>query len=179
MRRRWLAGLGLVAAALCRPAAADGFDIAVSASAANAEHVRAYGVIGGWTHPAPLWQGRRWRLALRHELELAVWQVPRARDLLEVGYSPVFVLTPVHGGTGAVFYVEGAIGMALLSHTRVSPRRELSTAYQFSDMLGLGWRWGADGQAALGLRIRHVSNADIKRPNPGMNFAQLVYRRRF
>lgn len=83
---------------LCRPAAAGGLDIALTASAASAEHVRAYGVIGGWMRPGPLWQGRRWRLALRHELEMAVWQVPRARDLLDVGYSPAFELRRAHRG---------------------------------------------------------------------------------
>ena len=158
---------------------AGGLDWTLSAAGAAEANVSKLGVIAGWTQPAPLWQGAQWRLRLRHELELAAWRVPKARDLLELGYSPVLRLErPLRGGQ-ALLFVEGSIGVRLLSHTRVAPERSLSTAFQFSDMLGVGVQWGAQGRSTLGLRYQHVSNLGIKRPNPGLDFGQLYYTHRF
>lgn len=169
-------GLGLGAAAV---QADSRLDVALTAAVGQSEHVRKAGVIVGWDHGQPLWQGERWRLALRHEAELAAWRVPRARNLVELGYSPVLRLERPLAAPGASFFVEGSIGVRLLSHTRLSSERGLSTAFQFADMLGLGWQWGAGGRSTLGLRLQHISNADIKKPNPGINFVQLYYRHRF
>ena len=158
---------------------AGGLDWTLSAAGAAEANVSKLGVIAGWTQPAPLWQGAQWRLRLRHELELAAWRVPKARDLREQGYSPVLRLErPLRGGQ-ALLFVEGSIGARLLSHTRVAPERSLSTAFQFSDMLGVGVQWGAQGRSTLGLRYQHVSNLGIKRPNPGLDFGQLYYTHRF
>ena len=158
---------------------AGGLDWTLSAAGAAEANVSKLGVIAGWTQPAPLWQGAQWRLRLRHELELAAWRGPKARDLLELGYSPVLRLErPLRGGQ-ALLFVEGSIGARLLSHTRVAPERSLSTAFQFSDMLGVGVQWGAQGRSTLGLRYQHVSNLGIKRPNPGLDFGQLYYTHRF
>ena len=82
------------------------------------------------------------------------------------------------GGTIA-FFVEASIGVRLLSHTRISPTRTLSTAFQFSDQLGLGVQWGRDARSTLGVRYQHISNAGIKKPNPGMDFVLLYYTHRF
>ena len=173
----WLGVACGLAQAQAQPA--GGLDWTLSAAGAAEANVRKIGVIAGWTQPAPLWQGAQWRLRLRHELELAAWRVPKARDLLELGYSPVLRLErPLRGGQ-ALLFVEGSIGARLLSHTRVAPDRSLSTAFQFSDMLGVGVQWGAQARSTLGLRYQHVSNLGIKKPNPGMDFGQLYYTHRF
>lgn len=165
--------------ALSGPAWAAQPDLALTAAIGQDEHVRKLGLVLGFTRAEPLWQGTQWRLRLRHELELAAWRVPRARNIVELGYSPVLRLEHPQGAGGSVFFVEGSIGARLLSHTRLSPTRSLSTAFQFADMLGLGWQWGPEGRSTLGLRLQHMSNADIKKPNPGINFAQVYYRHRF
>lgn len=170
--------LGL-AAALPTAASAAETDLALTAAVGQREHVRKFGLVLGVTLAEPLWQGKQWRLRLRHELELAAWRVPRARNIVEIGYSPVLRLERPLAAAGSVFFVEGAIGARLLSHTRLSPTRSLSTAFQFADMLGLGWQGGHEGRSTLGLRLVHMSNADIKKPNPGINFAQVYYRYRF
>lgn len=166
-----LAGAGPTAAM------AQGLDLGLTAGSGSRQ-VHKLGLVLGWTQPEPLWQGQQWRLLLRHEAELASWRVPGARDVLELGYSPVLRLQRPLDGGHAAFFVEASIGVRLLSHTHVQ-ERSLSTAFQFSDQLGLGWQWGAQGSNTLGLRLQHISNADIKTPNPGMNFWQLVYRHRF
>lgn len=158
-------------------AAAQGLDLALAAGTGS-HRVDKLALVLGWTRPEPLWQGTQWRLLLRHEAELATWRVPGAPDVQELGYSPVLRLERPLAGSSARLFVEGSIGVRLLSGTHVG-ERSLSTAFQFSDQLGLGWQWGAQGRDTLGLRLQHISNADIKKPNPGMNFWQLVYRRRF
>lgn len=174
----WAFALGC-SLAMASGVQAQGMDLSLTAATSNSSSVRKAGVIAGWMPPRPLWQGQRWRLNLRHELELAMWRVPRARNIVEFGYSPVFRLERPGSGKHSVFFVEGAIGARLLSHTRLAPDKTMSTAFQFSDMLGLGYQWGTRGQSTVGLRINHISNAGIKRPNPGVNFAQVYYRYRF
>lgn len=177
---------GWVRALLCAVCLAGGgaahagsWDLAIAAGAGSDEHVNKAGLIVGWSPEAPLWQGERWRLRLRHEGELAAWHVPRRRDLLEVGYSPVFRLERPLTGAGSTVFLEGAIGVRLISHTRLSDERNMSTAFQFSDMLGAGWQFGPQGRSTLGLRVQHLSNAGIKRPNPGINFVQVYWRWKF
>ncbi|HNE59240.1 MAG TPA: acyloxyacyl hydrolase [Ottowia sp.] len=157
----------------------EGVDWSLSAAAAADAGVRKLGLIAGWTQAAPLWQGTQWRLRLRHEIELAAWHVPRARDLVELGYSPVLRLERPLDGAHATLFLEGSIGARLLSRTRVAPQRSLSTAFQFSDMLGVGVQWGTQARSTLGLRYQHVSNLGIKEPNPGMDFVQVYYTHRF
>lgn len=160
-------------------AQAQGMDWTLSGGVAAQADVRKLGVIAGWTRPEPLWQGEVWRLKLRHEAEVAAWDVPKARDLIEVGYSPVLRLErPLAAGTRR-FFVEASIGVRLLSHTRVAPERSLRTAFHFSDVLGTGVQWGPGLRSTLGLRYQHLSNLGIKKPNPGMDFVLLYYTHRF
>lgn len=169
----------LCATILSAPAAAQGLQL--SATAASGDHgVSKYGVILAWNRAAPLWQGQSWQLLLRHEVELAAWRVKHARNLIEAGYSPVFRLQrPLAGGGAKAFFIEGSIGVRALSHTRITPDRSMGSALHFSDMLGLGWQWGPQGRSSAGVRIQHLSNGGVKKPNPGINFGQIYYSHRF
>mgnify|MGYP000974007303 CR=1 FL=1 len=174
---RWAAGATLVLVGAA--AQAQGVDWTLIGGASDTARVRQVGVVAGWTRPAPLWQGDAWRLRLRHEGVLAAWHVPQARDVVELGYSPVLRLERPLADSRATFFVEGSIGARLLSHTRVGPDHDMSTAFQFSDELRAGWTWGDQGRHTAGLRLQHLSNLGIKEPNPGINFWQLYYRYRF
>ncbi|MFT4194139.1 acyloxyacyl hydrolase [Ottowia sp.] len=173
-----LAACALLATVAAWPARAEGVDGSLTAAAAAEAGVRKFGVVVGTTRADPLWQGQEWRLLLRHEVELAAWRVPKARDLVEAGYSPVLRLERPLAGGGALF-LEGSVGARLLSRTRVAPDRGLSTAFHFADMVGVGVQWGRQGRSSLGVRCQHLSNLGIKRPNPGMDFLQVRYTRRF
>lgn len=166
-----LTGLGAFASA-----SAAGLDLTLDTGHATSNGVRKYSVIIGWMQPNALWQSGNWRIQLHHEFEIASWHVPEARDLVAMGYSPVFRLERTMDGGGSALFGEASIGMRLLSHVRISPDRTMSTAFQFSDMIGAGWEWG---RSTLGVRFHHLSNADIKKPNPGINFAEVYYRYRF
>lgn len=174
---------GVLLGVLARPLArAEGIDASLMAATSNSADVKKLGVTIGVTRAEPLWEGELWRLKLRHEFEAAAWRVPKARDLLEAGYSPVFRFERSVGSGAATLFLEGSIGARLLSHTQVAPDRVLSTAFQFSDVAGLGVRRGQEGQpgsSSLSMRLQHMSNADIKRPNPGINFLQVRYTYQF
>lgn len=68
-------------------------------------------------------------------------------------------------------FVEGGIGASVFSGTHLGGK-EMSTAFQFSDNLGIGYRFS--NNMALTYRVSHYSNADIKRPNSGIDMQQVV-----
>ena len=141
--------------------------------------VRKISLAAGWDREEPLWQGQKWHLALRHEVEWGIWRIRHASDAVEFGYSPVLrLIRPLSTHAGRLF-VEGSIGVRLISHTRLSPDFGMSTAFQFSDMLGIGYQWGTEQRTTVGVRATHVSNGGIKKPNHGVNFGQLYVQRTF
>jgi len=116
----------------------------------------ATGHLGGyWDATYSYWQGRK--NTSRHSLST----------------SPVLVYE--FNGERFNPYIEGGIGVALFSSTRVEGQR-LGSAFQFEDRLGAGVRFA--GQE-LGVRVWHYSNGSLKSPNDGINAYSLHYRFRF
>lgn len=70
--------------------------------------------------------------------------------------------------SGVTPFAEAGIGAHLLSDTRLGDQK-LSTAFQFGSMVGFGLGFGERGQYELSYRFQHISNADIKKPNDGLN----------
>ena len=141
--------------------------------------VRKISLAAGWDREEPLWQGQTWHLALRHEVELGIWRIRRASDAAEFGYSPVLRLVRPLSARASRIFVEGSIGVRLISHTRLSPNLGMSTMFQFSDMLGMGYQWGTGQRTTGGIRATHISNGGIKKPNHGLNFCELYIQRTF
>lgn len=77
------------------------------------------------------------------------------------------------------WFVEGGVGATVMDHVYRAPDRQFSTAFQFTEQLGVGRSFGARGQHEAALRVQHFSNAGIKKPNPGVNFVRLRYLYRF
>ena len=77
------------------------------------------------------------------------------------------------------WYVELGIGASWFSRGYVTPDKQFSTRWNFYDVLGLGYKFGEQNMHEIGLRYVHVSNAGIRKPNPGEDFLQLRYVRRF
>ena len=141
--------------------------------------VRKISLAAGWDREEPLWQGQKWHLALRHEVELGIWRIRHASDAVEFGYSPVLRLIRPLSTHASRLFVEGSIGVRLISHTRLSPNLGMSTMFQFSDMLGMGYQWGTGQRTTVGIRATHISNGGIKKPNHGLNFGELYIQRTF
>lgn len=115
------------------------------------------------------------RLGIAVQVSLGYWRADDDdtgnRDLVDLAVLPTLRFYP-GGRDSPGFFAEAGIGAHLLSSTQLGDRR-FSTAFQFGDVVGIGWRFGEAGRYEVGLRYQHVSNASIKRPNPGFDFVEL------
>jgi hypothetical protein len=115
------------------------------------------------------------------EADIAYWKPGSSREggqpIVEIGLTPVFRLSPGEGASR--FFLEAAVGVHFLSHTSIYSGRELSTSFQFGDLIGAGWRFGSEGRYEMSLRLLHFSNGGIAHPNQGIEFAMLRLARRF
>jgi lipid A 3-O-deacylase len=160
-----------VAATLSAPAfAIDGFSV----EAGRGEGIDMGRIGVQWDWNRQLLKLSDWQLGGYFDLAIGQWHHGDAAagqndNITEIGLTPVFRLE----GTSRVGpYLEAAIGFHLLSHTQIADKR-LSTAFQFGDHLGFGYKFGARNAFDLGYRFQHLSNGSIKRPNPGVNFHQI------
>ena len=108
-------------------------------------------------------EARDWHLVGYWEFSAAIWD-NHDESVADVSATPVFRLARATG------YVEGAIGFHLVTN-RISAHRTFSSAFQFGDHLGAGIRFGPGKRYDLGLRVQHISNGGLSKPNPGINFA--------
>lgn len=112
-----------------------------------------------WEFAAEAMQGHR-----PHEANNNLFALG-AMPLLRYGW-------PARNGT---LFVEDGIGVRLLSRTRLYNERELSTAFQFGELLGVGLRFCHRNACEAGLRVQHMSNANIKTPNDGVTFPAIRF----
>lgn len=80
---------------------------------------------------------------------------------------------------GSRWFVEGGIGVNALAPLYQGRGKRFSTVLNFGDHVAVGRHFGASGGHEISLRFQHFSNAGIRKPNPGMEFLQLRYARRF
>lgn len=136
------------------------------------------GVGWQWDWRKPLWGTE---LTGTTEAFIARWDYDAfgggSSTATQIGLVPVFRFRFADGTSP--WYVEGGIGVTWMDRIYRTPDRQFSTSGQFMDVLGVGRSFGAQREHELSLRITHVSNADIKKPNPGEDFLQLRYTRRF
>lgn len=97
----------------------------------------------------------------------------RRQAFTQLGVLPLLRLRFDSGRSA--WFVEGGIGASVMDRSYRSQSRQFSTAFNFVDVAGVGRSFGADRRRELGLRISHISNGGIKKPNPGENFLQLRY----
>jgi len=108
-----------------------------------------------------------WHLAGYWEFSAAIWD-NHEESVADVSATPVFRFAR------AAAYVEGAIGVHLVT-TRISAQRIFSSAFQFGSHVGAGYRFGPARRYDLGLRVQHISNGGLREPNPGINFVLLRF----
>ena len=127
-----------------------------------------------WDWKKRWFQGTNWHLGGYWDVAAGYWHRGNVRagehdEIVDLGITPVF---RIQRNDLVGPYLEAAIGFHLLSPSSIGDRR-MSTAFQFGDHIGAGYRFGARGSYDLGYRYQHLSNASIKRPNPGINFHQI------
>lgn len=98
----------------------------------------------------------------------------------QVGITPVLRLQPtsVHSWARR-WFAEIGIGANLILPIYRSEEKRFSTTFNFGDHFAIGRQFGAHQQHELALRVQHFSNGGIDEPNPGENFVQLRYSRRW
>lgn len=79
----------------------------------------------------------------------------------------------------SAWFAQVGTGLALGTKRYQSDEKHFSTRYNFATHLGIGANFGAQREHEIMLRLEHYSNAGIKHPNPGEDFLQLRYARRF
>ncbi|HNQ04209.1 MAG TPA: acyloxyacyl hydrolase [Thiobacillaceae bacterium] len=155
--------------------AADGYGIELGHGDDSTELLRLH---ARWDWDKRWFEAGNWHLTGYWEAGLGhMWgEGAGARDLWDLGITPVFRLQPNDGRNG--LYLEGAVGLHFLSHTRVNRKRQLGSSFNFGDHLGFGLTFGDRGQYDLGYRLQHLSNGGLKKPNDGINFHEirLTYR---
>jgi len=112
------------------------------------------------------------------EIELGQWR-PRvvAPGVALARHAGALVMVRLQpSGASIVPYAEVGLGAALFDRTQVSDRN-IATAFQFSEHLGLGIRWRE--RMSLGWRYSHYSNAGMGKPNDGIDMHSLVLGVRF
>jgi len=175
----------LIGLGAARPAKAE----LPSSFAPDAFYVQAGGAKGTQSLAVGLswdWDAR-WTLGpgeLRPYIEatLSQWRydapTPGDKDhLTQLAMTPV--LRWRANGGASPWFVEAGVGLSFTSSLYHSSDKQFSTSFNFGSHLGVGRNFGARQEHELVLRVEHFSNAGIKHPNPGENFAQLRYTYRF
>lgn len=115
------------------------------------------------------------------EAYVSHWSAPAVgggrQSLTQLGLVPLLRLRFDQGRSD--WFVEAGIGVTWLDKIYHTPDKRFSTAGNFHDTIGIGRSFGANRDRELSLRYVHFSNADIKKPNPGVDFLQLRYAVKF
>ena len=154
--------------------ASDGASFELGSGLGNGAEMWRIGVTRNWKKK---WLAAgNWHLGGYWEAQFGQWGGSGKRTISDLGLTPVFRLQQTDLSKISP-YVEGGIGVHVITPATVDDNRRLGSAFQFGDHVGAGARFGERGRYDLGLRFQHLSNGGIKKPNNGINFlqARLLY----
>lgn len=137
------------------------------------------GYVLPWTWRQSVQEGP---LSFYWDFFLSQWRATRPDGLDKRNYTQLGVIANwrYRFSQGASpWFVEAGIGGTVMDSLYRTPDHAFSTTFQFTEQLGVGRNFGAQGQHELALRLQHFSNAGIKEPNPGENFVRVRYLYRF
>ncbi|KQP12005.1 hypothetical protein ASF43_24005 [Pseudorhodoferax sp. Leaf267] len=117
------------------------------------------------------------RLSLVVDAYASLWHadaLPGQRESFgQVGIVPMFRWRFDAGRSP--WFVEAGVGASYLTQGYTTVNKRFGTRWNFSDHVGVGRHFGAQGRHALGVYVKHVSNGGLSDPNPGETFYQLRY----
>ncbi|MDR6889620.1 MULTISPECIES: acyloxyacyl hydrolase [Variovorax] len=132
------------------------------------------GVTLPWSLRQPVHEGA---LTSYWDLFVSQWHAPALdsgpRSYTQIG--AIYTWRYRFGAGNSLWFAEAGVGGTVMDHLYKTPDRTFSTAFQFTEVLGVGRSFGENGKHELSLRVQHFSNAGIKKPNPGENFVRLRY----
>ncbi|GAB3548282.1 acyloxyacyl hydrolase [Noviherbaspirillum agri] len=162
----------LCATFFCAPISGNAADsIAVEIGSGNKTRTGSVGV--QWNWDKRWWDSNGTHIGGYWNLNVAYWHGMRFQDMSNrsqniggAGITPVFRLqrNSLKGP-----YVELGIGVHIFSDRYDNNGRQLSTKFQFGDHIGVGYVF--ENKWELGIKFQHFSNASMKQPNDGVNFA--------
>lgn len=172
---------GMLALAMA-PARSEGLSgpTGIALVGGNGNQVDVFGVEAHWdsfySNPWLRDHGLDTRLAA----QLAYWRSQEDNtshsSLIDVSLTPLLRWSAQRRGAVRP-YVEGGIGLRLLSTTHIG-QRQLSTAAEFGERIGAGFTFGPQDRYETGIFVQHVSNGGIKKPNSGLTYIGLSLRMR-
>ncbi|MGH8624035.1 MAG: acyloxyacyl hydrolase [Gammaproteobacteria bacterium] len=169
---------GLVWAMISQPV--QSIDFLALEGGTGEESADRVGAAAGW-----LW-GRQWSLPAglylsgHWELSLSYWDGDEGRtandSLVEGGFAPVFRVHSKAKPLGIAPFIEGAVGVHVMSDTELGDK-DFDIRFAFGSHAGVGFRFGPQDRIELGYRFQHLSNAGLGDPNPGIDFhlVRLLY----
>jgi hypothetical protein len=123
-----------------------------------------------------------WHLGGYWDLQAGYWKGHSGAggntSLADLGFTPTFRVQQ-SARSSVSPYLEAAIGFHYLSKKRIHASKRFGTRFEFGDHVGAGVRFGERGRYDLGVRLQHLSNANLEKPNPGINFLQLRFQQHF
>jgi hypothetical protein len=120
-------------------------------------------------------------LDLYWELSVNFWEFGDENQH-ETNYA--LALSPVISSQFATLYDkypikwEFGIGVSLVYDTRFAGK-DIGSHYQFEDRVGLIMEFGRELEQSLAIRYMHYSNGGLNTKNPGLDFLNLSYAKRF
>jgi len=140
-------------------------------------NVAAAGALVPWSPMARLREGP---LSFNWDLFVSQWRAPAMEGHRSFSQLGAIATLRYRFSDGASrWFAEAGIGATMMDRVYRTTTREFSTTFQFTEVLGMGYSFGARQEHELSLRLQHFSNAGIKKPNPGENFVRLRYAYRF
>ena len=128
-----------------------------------------------WEYSLPVWQNTQWRVTSALEASYGYWNIPnryQPEHNQDIGLTPIFKWQKA---TYPNLSAESGVGVHGLETTQVRNDNK-STQFQFGDQMGIGWE---NDQFRIGYRYLHISNANIKLPNPATDFHNIEIGYRF
>jgi lipid A 3-O-deacylase len=118
-------------------------------------------------------ESERGYLSTYYELSLNHFTDP-VRPATAISFSPILIYHFKRSGKIKPF-VEIGSGFSYFSRKNVGIRKS-ATNFQFEDRIGVGFR---NGKHDWTLRYMHYSNANIKKPNDGIDMVMISYGYKF
>jgi hypothetical protein len=120
-------------------------------------------------------------LSAYYEFSVAQLEERKYRNVTGLSHSLTdFAVTPAvrwQGASKSGLYGEVGVGLNYMTEKFDNNDRASSTQFQFGDHIGAGYQFANNVDVLL--KFQHFSNAEIKEPNPAVNFVMLKLTYRF
>ena len=145
----------------------------IAVSAGYAEQTNVFGIAAVWDAKSPLMDRDTWLITGHIELDVIGLQGRRSntggyQSLGAIGVTPTARFE--WPSARCAPFIDVGVGINFLSHTSLQEEQQFGIAFQFGEFLGTGLRFGQHGAYEVGVRLEHMSNANIKFPNDGITF---------